>query len=258
MLMYPRFAVLGSGSKANSYIFEWQDFSFVIDNGFSARNLLSRIELGGFSPQKIRYIFLTHGHEDHIRGVETLSRQLKIPVVHHRSLPLENYFKHTPVSKRIEPLMEYREGPLKFLAFPTYHDAPGAVNYYFSLGNKRFTLITDTGKTDTDMLALASRSDVVFLESNYCPDMLKTGPYPWYLKQRIESDLGHLSNQQALEFLNKIPENGPGSIYLVHLSDTNNAVDRVEKTLAQGLTRKGKITICPKNYQIIGEYGHRP
>lgn len=254
--MYPRFAVLGSGSKANAYVFEWGDFSFLIDNGFSFRELKSRLDQGGFSLEKLRYVFLTHGHDDHVRGVESLCRQTGIPVVHHRSLPMDRYMKGTPVSKSVEPFTEYRIGPLQFLAFPTWHDAPGAVSWYFALGGKRFTLITDTGRTDGDMFTLAGRSDVLFLESNYCDRMLEEGPYPPILKDRIRSDRGHLSNHQSRDFLQSLADAGkqPPMTYLVHLSDKNNTVEKVAETFQDSGLDLGRVQICAKNSYKQGIY----
>ena len=252
-----RFAVLGSGSSANAYIFEYGSFSFLIDNGFSCREVLKRAEKLGFDIEKIQYIFLTHTHSDHLKGVEVLSRKLKIPVVRHRDLNMNAHFRG-PVHGQIEiiPGEKLKLGPLTVHPFETSHDAAFSLSYAFEIGDRRFCLITDTGIITGEMMKFAIHSDTLFLESNYCPDMLENGPYPLFLKERIASEQGHLSNRDAVEFLNHIGESKKSrlkEVFFCHLSGTNNEPEVLEKEVAANLQWRGRWKICPKGVSVMGD-----
>lgn len=245
-----RYAVLGSGSTANSYIFEHEDFSFIIDNGFSAKKALTRAEGLGFDPDKIGLILLTHHHQDHLKGIEVLSRRVKAPVGVHHQLNLNPWLKSS-LYKRMDivPGKFYSRDNFRFLAFPTAHDAAHSVSYSFMLGRTVFSLISDTGYLTPQMKRLAAESDILFLESNYDREMLEAGPYPAWLKKRITSPLGHLSNHEALDFLNGLGQSGNRrlkEVYFCHLSSTNNDPQLLEQTLRRGLNWKGQYTVCPK------------
>ncbi len=252
-----KYAVLGSGSSANSYIFECGNFSFIIDNGFSCKEVLHRAEKLGFDTEKIKYIALTHTHSDHMKGVEVLSRKLKIPVIRHHELNLATHCRgaiHGQI--KIIPGEKCLLGPLTLHPFATSHDAPFSLSYAFELGERRFCLITDTGMITRDMMKYALHSDTLFLESNYCPDMLENGPYPYFLKQRIFSDHGHLSNRDAVDFLNHISDvkgSRLSRVFFCHLSGTNNEPGVLEEELVETLRWKGEYHICPKGVLVYGQ-----
>ncbi|HOV63423.1 MAG TPA: MBL fold metallo-hydrolase [Spirochaetia bacterium] len=253
-----RFAVLGSGSASNAYIFEDGENAFCVDNGFSFKEFSLRAEEAGFDLGKLRCVFLTHCHEDHIRGVGALSRKLKIPVAVHRDLDLAPYLKGK-VYKRlnVEVGKEAPVGGISCIPFKTMHDAPHSVSYHFSLGGVRFTLITDTGIVTEEMFRYACISDVIFLEANYNPFMLEQGPYPQSLKKRIKGRYGHLSNPDAIDFLNRVHRVQPSksiATYFCHLSDVNNSSAQLEADIASSLSWSGSYVICPKNSLVSGEF----
>jgi phosphoribosyl 1,2-cyclic phosphodiesterase len=245
-----KYAVLGSGSSANSYIFEYKGFAFIVDNGFSCRKVIERAEAAGFKTENVKYIFLTHSHDDHFRGIELLSRRLKAPVVVHRKLDLNRKIKkHFYKRRDIEPGKSYTEGDFRFRAFLTSHDADYALSYHFQLGPAVFTIITDTGCVSREMLILAAGSDILFLEANYCEKMLANGPYPAFLKKRIASELGHLSNTAAAVFLNdagSMENSRLKKVFFCHLSDTNNSPAVLEQEMRRRLKWAGPWVICPK------------
>ncbi len=249
-----RFGVLGSGSSANAYVFEYGDFSILIDNGFSRSEFLRRMKSLGFQSRKLAFIFLTHIHSDHFKGVEQLSRDLGIPVVTHGDMPVEQYLKKEGLHRLdITPGKEYSFGNLLFRAFETSHDAPCSVGFHFSLGSTVFTLITDTGCITPQMEDLAASSDYLFLESNYSPELLHKGPYPQFLKKRILSPQGHLSNLDAAAFMSRLDsrdEKRLKKIFLCHLSEKNNTVEKVRDEVGKIYGGSIPYTVCSRNDSI--------
>lgn len=249
-----KYAVVGSGSCGNSYIFKTAESGFVVDNGYSFSEFSRRIKSMDFDIRDIRYIFLTHNHKDHISGMEILSRKLQIPVFVAENLDLsgslkEGFFRTIEVT----PGNTYRVDDFTFTVFSTTHDAPCSVGYSFATSESRYTIITDTGKTSELMRSLADQSDVLFLEANYCPEMLKKGPYPYFLKKRIFSDHGHLSNHDAVDFIKKLDSGKKRSIYLCHISDKNNSPERVKEVFDSEFSGDLDYHICKRGIPVLGK-----
>ncbi len=242
-----RYAVLGSGSSANSYIFENGDFSFIIDNGFSLKELTRRAGVAGFDLTKVKFIFLTHTHSDHFKGVGTLSRKYNIPVVVHHLLSDDDLNKIKPYSRLdVVPGKEYNFESLSLTPFSISHDACCPLGFHFAFGEDSFMLLTDTGTVSDEMRNLAAKTKTLFLEANYSEELLLTGPYPGFLKNRISSDKGHLSNDDAIEFLNSMKDSTPEMVYLCHLSGSNNSPEAIKEDMKLKLKWKGNIKICNK------------
>jgi phosphoribosyl 1,2-cyclic phosphodiesterase len=254
-----RYSVLGSGSAANAYLFEDESSAVLVDNGFSVRELLDRAAAAGHDWRKIRMILLTHTHSDHIRGVGSAARRLHVPVALHRDIPPERIISSRgPQILSIEPGAAYRIGPFSFTPFETSHDAPCSLSFALSHTGFRFLIITDTGIVTEQMRLLAETADVLFLEANYEEQLLESGPYPGYLKRRIASPLGHLSNRSAVEFLQAVYRGSlhiPQSIYLCHLSAVNNTPDHVHRACRILDDLDLPITICEKNGLYTAETG---
>ena len=249
-----KYAVIGSGSCGNSYIFKTAESGFVVDNGYSFAEFRRRAEAFGFDIHDIKFIFLTHVHRDHIAGVETLSNKLKIPVFTAENLDISQWVtKGFYKQIGITPGQSYSLDDFSFTVFPTFHDAPDSVGYSFCCGGERATIITDTGKTSDQMKALAEESRVLFLESNYCPDMLKKGPYPIWLQKRILSDYGHLSNFDALEFVKSLGCGKCRKVYLCHISDKNNTPERVQEVFDSDPVKNIEYIICKRGIPVMGE-----
>ena len=252
-----RYAVLGSGSTANAYIFEYQGAAIAVDNGFSCKEFLSRAEKAGFNPASIRYILLTHVHNDHLRGVSTLSRRVKAPVVLHEALSVTKWLPKGVYSRiGLVPGDPLELGAFKVLPFESSHDAPFSVNYYIKAGSRTFTIITDTGKILPEMERLAKRTNILFLEANYAKPMLLKGPYPEDIKNRILSEQGHLSNADAVHFLNTLAASGgslPDMVYFCHLSDTNNSPEVLREYIRLNLEPRLRHRVCHKGELCMPE-----
>ncbi len=259
------YAVLGSGSSANSYIIQHEGISetpgermtFIVDNGFSCREFSARAQKTGFNPADIKFIFLTHDHSDHLKGVSVLSGKYSIPVVMSSGITLKReYAEKIYKILVVEKGKDYCYSNLKFSVFETSHDSEGSVSYSFEIDGVVFTIITDTGVVTEEMEKHAIRSDVLFLEANYCPEMLENGPYPWFLKKRIASEHGHLSNDAAVEFIKKIDNSQAGvkkrMTYFCHLSDKNNCSDKLESIVRKSLPEDFNYRICRKGETVAG------
>jgi phosphoribosyl 1,2-cyclic phosphodiesterase len=260
-----RWAILGSGSLANSYFFQAGEEALVIDNGYPLRTFRKRAIKADLDPALVKTVMLTHTHGDHVRGLENLLMETGAVLVHRRGLKVESVIRRwkEPRLMAVEAQTSYRIGNIDFLPFDLSHDAP-TTGYHFKIGGVRFTLMTDTGRTDETMLRLAARSDILFLEANYCPVMLESGPYPAVLRHRVSGDTGHLSNHQAAAFLNDLADlrvSGTGAmnlrqVYLVHLSENNNTPERVAEVLRDECRWPGPVRVCHRNEMVLGASDH--
>lgn len=245
------FAILGTGSKSNCYLFSDGFFSFLIDDGFSRPQTVARLRKVGYEPTEIQAIFVTHDHIDHIRGVREFSKKYRIPVYGNPLLNWGGKSPYQPHPFQSGELLQI-EG-LSILAFSTYHDAAGAQGYHFSFAGKRFTLITDTGIYSPEMVDYAADSDFLFLEANYSEQALREGCYPDFLKRRISSKYGHLSNDQACDFLNALEKKNHhlSKIFFCHLSENNNSPQLLESCLKANYLGNVEYIICPRGLPVL-------
>lgn len=249
------YRVLGSGSKANSYIFSDGTTTIVIDNGFSKSKWQGLVLSAGYEPQKIDALFLTHMHQDHFRGVSSVSQKFRIPLYANPAIIMQGIRGYRPTAFNYDTTLSIKS--LSICSFPTYHDSAGSMGFHFELGGKKVTLISDTGMTSAKMLSYGSSSHILFIEANYCPKLLESGPYPLHLKKRISSNFGHLSNIDSMEFVNQIlkTDNKLETLYFCHLSDVNNSVDVVhsyiDKYLKVPKGKKLQIRVCPRGELVI-------
>ncbi|MGE4583845.1 MAG: MBL fold metallo-hydrolase [Sphaerochaeta sp.] len=252
-----QYAVLGSGSSGNSYVFSDGQVSLLIDQGYSVAELTRRLAAFSIPLQSIQAVCVTHLHPDHVRGVGVLCRKLSIPV----------YFSSEAVCTQqalvqklgipegrlmpVTPFEVVSVGPFSLFCFGTSHDSTGSVGWYVTYAGEQLMVLTDTGITSEEQKQLACQASVLFLEANYDPKMLKNGPYPAYLKRRIDGRFGHLSNEQALSFLQESGFRG-NHVYFIHLSDINNDPTLLEEA-AHAVTQL-PFTVCRKN-QCYGQWG---
>jgi phosphoribosyl 1,2-cyclic phosphodiesterase len=231
--------ILASGSKGNVTYIEEQGYSVLVDCGLSARETVRRLRSAGKEPEKIRGIFITHDHQDHIRGARVFSKSFNIPVI----LSEELYTGMDPKWLRdINNIQLYKTGsdiPLETLLlrpFPVSHDATQTVNLTFTNGKKTAGLFTDLGTVSVLVKTHALTADLIIAEANHDISMLSRGPYPLWLQQRIRSKIGHLSNKQCADFLTETCLSGKiQNIVLGHISEENNRYDLALQTIRQHL-----------------------
>ena len=219
-----QFSVLGSGSKGNSVYIASENTAILIDAGFSGKQLNKRLNETGKSIDDVDAIFLTHEHNDHISGAGVVSRRYRIPV-------FANSGTYRGGEKQLGKLYKRNEfttgeritfQDLEIRSFRTLHDTLDPVGYVVSNGKKSIGYCTDTGKVTHLMAARLQSCDALILEFNHDPDMLKSGPYPLALQQRVRSSHGHLANEDAADFLKNLLSAQLQYVVLAHLSEINN------------------------------------
>lgn len=221
------FSSLSSGSKQNCFYIEEKDNAILIDCGISydkLRYFLSRI---GRDTRKIKAVFITHEHLDHVRGLRSILRGLQVPVFIHPDsrTRLPYRLKHW---QDLQHAQTVSFGDLQVYSFDINHDAAHTFGYLISSrGRPGIFLASDIGSFHPGILRLAEQCPLVAIESNYDLEMLRGSTYPPDIKQRILSNRGHLSNRGCIEFLKKAIRGHTRQVCLLHLSENNNTRELV-------------------------------
>ncbi len=214
--------VLASGSSGNSALVTSGGTSLLVDVGVSALQVRNRLEAFGRTPDEIDAILLTHEHSDHVRGLEVFLRR-------HRQAPV--WTTHGTWSRidvrsdsggELESGATLSFGNISVTPVSTSHDAAEPVAYVFDDGDRCAALCTDTGTFTKLLVQRLQGCELLLLETNHDKDMLRHGPYPWPLKQRIDSSTGHLSNHQSCEAVDKLRSSVLRAVVGMHLSAENN------------------------------------
>lgn len=234
-----RLAFLGSGSSGNATAIECGGDIVLIDAGFSARETLRRLCVAGLDPAGIRALFVTHEHADHVGGVRVLAKRLTVPVYATAGTrQAARLDLHVDDVRTISAEETITVGTLRLRAFDVSHDAVEPVGYRVEGGcGTTLGFVSDTGVLPPGSTEALSGCDVLALECNHDEDMLAKGPYPWFLKQRILSSRGHLSNTAAVRFLESIAADRLRAVAALHLSHQNNESDLVRRMLAESIGR---------------------
>ena len=239
-------ASLNSGSNANCYYIGNSNEAILIDAGLSCRETEKRMKRLGLDISLVKAIFISHEHCDHIAGLKVLSKKYRLPVyitnntLQNCGLEIEKEFVFSFMHS--EPVSI---GELSIIPFTKSHDAQDPHSFIVAGNAVHIGVITDIGYACRHVIKHFRLCDAVFLESNYCEQMLSDGPYPLSLKRRISSRKGHLSNNQALElFLNHKPQHLQ-LLILSHLSQNNNRPEIVDKMFREH-ARGVKVVIASR------------
>ncbi|MBQ1456124.1 MAG: MBL fold metallo-hydrolase [Thermoguttaceae bacterium] len=243
------FCPIASGSSGNATYVEADGDGILIDCACSGKKIEQALSELGTSIRNVRGIFITHGHHDHYGSIGVLARRHKIPI--YANAPTWQRIRDDNTSGRhvtgkIDPdLIQVTDtlftgptvtlGALTITSFPVPHDCPGAVGYRVRLGGRTAVVMTDLGYIPRELEDEVLGASVILLESNHDTQMLRNGPYPGYLKNRILSNSGHLSNDAAGLFAVKLARGGTGRIYLGHLSKVNNTPGQALATVSRHL-----------------------
>jgi len=252
-----KFCSLSSGSSGNCQYIETEKTRLIVDAGLSGRQIEFFLKSIGVDPRTLDGILVTHEHMDHIKGVGILSRRYDLPIYANQNTWIEmERFIGEVKEKNIKIFDTDKHFSIKDIdihPIKVFHDAREPVGYIFYYKKLKISMVTDTGYVSDPIKSSIKGSNLYLLESNHDIDMLKNGSYPWYLKQRILSTRGHLSNEDAGKILGEIIS-GKGEVVLLgHLSKENNTETLAYKTVKEKIEKNG-ISV---NKDIILDLTHR-
>ena len=225
---------LNSGSNANCYYIGNNNEAVLIDAGLSCRETERRMKQLELSMERVKAIFISHEHADHITGLAGISKKYQLPVyitdstLARSNMPVEPQLVNSFIDAKPITI-----GNLAITAFKKSHDASDPHSFMVAGHGVNVGVITDIGYACKRVIKYFSQCHAVFLESNYCDDMLRNGNYPYHLQKRISSDEGHLSNAQALELFQQYQSADLRLLILSHLSKNNNKPELVEAMFNQ-------------------------
>jgi len=238
-----KFCVLASGSSGNCALIATEKSQILIDAGLSFKELSKRLASIGEQPSHIDAVLVTHEHSDHISGLARLSKKVAAAVyLTHQTAPRIEWEGASPRLERFQAGARLAVGDIEIDSFTIPHDAIDPVGFCFRTQGIKIGLVTDLGYIPDSIKFHLRGSHILMLESNHDLDMLKVGPYPWAVKQRVMSRNGHLSNDVVSDYLGHEFDSSTGTLILGHLSEHNNHPEIVRIVAQQALDRRGLET----------------
>jgi phosphoribosyl 1,2-cyclic phosphodiesterase len=221
----------------------------LVDAGLSRKETFERLRTIGVASETLTAILITHEHSDHIAGLQVIARKLDIPIYMSRLTAPAIFGKDTPWGEDYTPKLElfaagssFQVGDIDVTSFTIPHDAADPVGFSFRAEGVKISIATDLGYMPDSIRFHLRSSDALLLESNHDVEMLKVGPYPWALKQRIMGRNGHLSNDVACNFIRDELDTRTSTLILGHLSAHNNHPEIVRLMAAQALDGRSLFT----------------
>nr|WP_321354566.1 MBL fold metallo-hydrolase [uncultured Draconibacterium sp.] len=253
---------IASGSNGNCYYIGNENSAILIDAGISTKQILKRMDERGLDSGKLRALFITHEHSDHMRGARVMGKRLHIPVymtVKTYDGSYKNLRPDNPCFFTCDETIEVD----KFTVHPVkkFHDAADPCSFRISYNNLNIGVFTDIGEACDNVKEHVAKCNALFLESNYDEKMLWGGRYPQFLKERVASNVGHLSNDQTFELLDKHTNGDLRCVFLSHISKDNNTHKKALETM-HPLTDRFEINIASRFeasdvYQLSQDAGHK-
>lgn len=239
-------ASIASGSNGNCYYIGNENEAVLIDVGISCRETEKRMRALSLSLQKVKAVFISHEHIDHIKGVELLSARYQLPVYLTPRTLQHSRLRIDPTLVRVlAPYDPVQVGAIEITAFPKYHDAADPHSFIAGCNGLKVGVFTDIGEPCDHVVRHFSQCHAAFLEANYDDAMLEAGRYPYHLKKRISGSYGHLSNAQALQLFLDHRADTLQHLFLSHLSKDNNCPNLVHD-LFTSHTSEVHITIASR------------
>lgn len=232
-----RFVPLASGSQGNATLVEFGRTRLLVDAGLPAKELVARLAAGGIEPESITAILLSHEHQDHVRGALRFSKRFHVPVAASWAT-LEGMDRapaafagwiDLPVGRAVAI------GEASVVSFPVPHDAASPVGFVLEGAGVRVGIATDLGHATPEIADRLAGCDLLMIESNHDPLLLRDGPYPWRLKDRVSGRFGHLSNPEAASLIKRTVDERCRCIVLAHLSEKNNTPELARASALRAL-----------------------
>jgi len=237
-----RVCSIGSGSKGNGTLVQSQDTCVLVDCGFGLKESIQRISDRNIQIESISALLLTHEHGDHARGADMLARKANIPVYlssgTYQALSERALISDSLDLRIIDPKKAFQIGSLEVEPVTVPHDSREACQFIFRDQQRCFGLLTDAGSITPHIVNRYAHCQSIFLEFNHDLEMLMNGPYPEKLKQRVAGAYGHLSNQQAIEFLAALDVEKLKTLVISHISEQNNSLELVKNLLREKFSHK--------------------
>ncbi|MCR8996170.1 MBL fold metallo-hydrolase [Brevibacillus laterosporus] len=255
-----QFSVLASGSTGNSIYVGTERTSLLIDVGLTGKQTEACLEEVGVKPSDLQAILVTHEHSDHIKGVGVMARRYGIPIYTTQKTwgELDKLIGTIPEGQKqlfeVGQTMEF--GDITVESFGISHDAVEPMGFCMHADNKKLSIATDLGYVSDRIKEVIRGADAYIFEANHDVDMLRMSQYPWSIKRRILSDVGHLSNEMAGEALTDILGGRAERVFLAHLSKENNMMDLAKLTVKNILEEKGLHV--GNDVHLRETYPHRP
>jgi phosphoribosyl 1,2-cyclic phosphodiesterase len=243
-------SMLASGSKGNCAFVASARTKILVDAGISCRETCKRLKSLGEDAQTLSAILVTHEHSDHVYGLAILAKKLRIPIymtgATHAAWARtqRNQNGERPQLTRLEKFESghrFQIGDIEVKPFTIPHDAADPVGFTFRAEGIKVSIATDLGYLPVNVRDHLRGSDVLVMESNHDVEMLRGGPYPWQVKQRVASNVGHLSNEKLADFFTGDYDNGAAFVVLAHLSEQNNHPEIARRGAEKALAERGGL-----------------
>jgi len=233
--------VLASSSSGNATFVGTERTRILVDAGLAKRDILTRLAAIGETPQNLNAILISHEHTDHVSGLVALARHLDIPVFITRlTAPSIPWGEYTPKLDCFQAGTSFTIGDIDVDSFTVPHDAIDPVGFCFRARGIKIGVVTDLGYMPGSVKFHLRGADLLILESNHDLEMLKVGPYPWSVKQRVMGRKGHLSNEVVSDFIRDDLDSSISTLVLGHLSEHNNHPEIVRHMAECALDRAGR------------------
>ncbi|MGA2858307.1 MAG: MBL fold metallo-hydrolase [Candidatus Sulfotelmatobacter sp.] len=243
-------SMLASGSRGNCAMVASECTRILVDAGISCRETYKRMKSLGDDPHSLSAILITHEHSDHVYGLATLAKKLRIPVfmtgaTHQawaRAMRDQKGEKpQLEKCERFESGHRFQVGDIEVKPFTIPHDAADPVGFTFRAEGIKVGFVTDLGYVPASVRDHLRGCDLLVMESNHDLEMLRVGPYPWAVKQRVMSRVGHLSNEALADFLINGYDNSATFVVLAHLSEQNNHPEIARREAEKALAARGGL-----------------
>lgn len=239
-------AVLGSGSRGNATFIKTERVRMLIDAGLSHKEISRRLESIGEDPEGIDAVLITHEHTDHAGGLKMLLKELPVEAFLTwgtvEALQASQFELCGSKLVRVQPGVAFTVGDAEIYPIRVPHDAMEPVAFSITCNGVKITQLTDIGHLPDDVAARLCGSHVLILESNHDLEMLRVGPYPWNLKQRLIGRQGHLSNTAVARFIRDQFDGTAEHLVLAHLSEKNNHPEIAKQEAMRALRSRGMST----------------
>lgn len=230
-----RFCSFSSGSSGNCYLVKTEQTALLVDAGISGKKVWNGLEETETPRDNLKGLLITHEHSDHTKSIGTLLKKEKNMTLYASKKTMEIVGENVEESGKVSVSEDesFWIGDIKVKTFALSHDAAQPIGYSFSSEERQVSIVTDTGCITEPIFEEAVKADLLVLEANHDVDMLRIGKYPWFLKQRVLGESGHLSNETAAKLLAKLmkEDDRKRRVLLAHLSRENNFPEMAYQTV---------------------------